>query len=330
MHNPTTTYFASASLSMTSVLTSRLDAFDDTAAREVLARAALSLGEGDVARYIPMLSEVDPLRLGFAVARLDGKVFQAGDADVRFSIQSISKLFALTLALSKMGPELWLRVGRQPSANPFNSLIELELEQGVPRNPFVNAGALVVADVLSSCFVQMEASVTHLLRSLSGQPSIGYDQRVARSEWDQAFRHRAAGHLMKSFGNFLNPVDEVVIAYCRQCALEASCIELALSARFLANGGVDPASGRPVLDAVLSRQLSALMATCGTYEGSGEAAFSIGLPLKSGVGGGILAIVPGYGAVCAWSPRLDATGNSIAAMKALALFADDTGSSVFA
>jgi glutaminase len=285
--------------------------------------------EGRVADYIPALAQVDPSRFGIAVATLDGGLYEAGDSAQPFSIQSVSKLFALVLAVRVAGDELWERVGRLPSTGRFNSLIELELAEGKPRNPFLNAGALAVADLLASRHTQMEAAVLALVRRLARNPAIDYDLAVAASEFACAHRNKAAAHLMKSFGNFHNPVDEVVAAYCSQCAIACSCRDLARAALFLASGGTDRASGEAVLGERQAAQVCALMMSSGTYEASGETAFSIGLPIKSGVGGGVLAVVPRFGAVCAWSPPLDAAGTSVAGLKAIELFARELGQTVF-
>lgn len=284
---------------------------------------------GKVASYIPALRWVDPAKFGIAVATLDGRIYQAGDSTEPFSIQSISKVTSLVLAYRLIGDAIWERVGRLPSSNRFNSLIELELESGRPRNPFLNPGALVVADLLVSRHTQMERAVVHLLRELSTNDSIDYDMAVANGEFAVAHRNKAAANLMKSFGNFQNEVDAVVAAYCAQCAITCSCVDLARASLFLANGGIAPLSGRRVLDERQAQQICALMMSSGTYEASGETAFSIGLPIKSGVGGGVLAVVPRYGCICAWSPPLDEAGTSAAGLKAIELLASEIGTNVF-
>lgn len=283
---------------------------------------------GRVASYIPGLADVEPSQFGIAIATLEGDIYAAGDSDQPFSIQSLSKVFALTLAMRLKDDELWARVGRLPSSNQFNSLIELELEEGKPRNPFLNPGALAVSDMLSSRNTQMELAVLSLLRDLSGNAALQYDLDVARGEFACAHRNLAAAHLMKSFGNFRNPVEDVVKAYCAQCAIAASCKDLAVAALFLANGGADLRM-RKVLEARQAQQVCALMMSSGTYEASGETAFSIGLPIKSGVGGGVLAVIPRFGAVCSWSPPLDEKGNSVAGLKAIELVAAELDRTVF-
>lgn len=287
------------------------------------------LGQGRVASYIPELAKVRGDQFGMAVVTLDGEVSTCGDARVPFSIQSVSKLFALTLAYQCVGDALWQRVGREPSGNPFNSLVQLESEQGKPRNPFINAGALVVTDVLCTRFVNPETALVEFVRRLSGNATLQYDDRVARSEMATAERNRAMGHFMRSFGNLHNPVDEVIAAYCRHCAIRMDAVDLARAVAFLAHGGVNPWNGEQVISASTAKRLSALMLTCGTYDAAGDFAFRVGIPAKSGVGGGIVGHIPGQLGVCVWSPELEPSGNSLAGSYALERFTTLTGQSLF-
>jgi glutaminase len=287
------------------------------------------LGKGRVASYIPELAHVAPRQFGMAVVRLNGEVYSVGAAQQRFSIQSISKLFALVLALQAEGDALWQRVSREPSGTPFNSLVQLEHEAGKPRNPFINAGALVVTDILCTRYAVPENAVAEFLQKLSRSADVHYNRRVARSERGTADRNAAMAHFMKSFGNLRNPVEAVLDAYCRHCAIEMSCVELAIAATFLANRGRIPWSGETVLSESLAKRVSALMLTCGTYDAAGDFAFRVGLPAKSGVGGGIVATIPGECGVCVWSPELDESGNSQAGSLALELLTTLTGRSVF-
>jgi glutaminase len=287
------------------------------------------LGQGRVASYIPELAKVRGDQFGMAVVTLDGEVCTCGDARVPFSIQSVSKLFALTLAYQCVGDALWQRVGREPSGNPFNSLVQLESEQGKPRNPFINAGALVVTDVLCTRFVNPETALVEFVRRLSGNATLQYDDRVARSEMATAERNRAMGHFMRSFGNLHNPVDEVIAAYCRHCAIRMDAVDLARAVAFLAHGGVNPWNGERVISASTAKRLSALMLTCGTYDAAGDFAFRVGIPAKSGVGGGIVGHIPGQLGVCVWSPELEPSGNSLAGSYALERFTTLTGQSLF-
>ncbi|CAG4889953.1 glutaminase [Paraburkholderia gardini] len=287
------------------------------------------LGKGRVASYIPELANISAERFGMAIVRTTGEVFRTGEADTRFSIQSISKLFACTLAFQLLGDDLWQRVGREPSGTAFNSLVQLEADQGKPRNPFINAGALVVTDVLCRRFVKAETALVEFIRRLSGERAIGYDSAVAQSELQHAHRNRAMAHFMASFGNLTMPPDLVVDAYTRQCAISMSCVELARAALFLANRGLVPSTGEHVVDASSAKRLSALMLTCGTYDAAGDFVYRVGLPAKSGVGGGIVAVLPGEMAVCVWSPGLDANGNSLAGTLALEWLTTFTEQSIF-
>ena len=287
------------------------------------------LMQGRVADYIPELGCVPCDKFGMAVVTLSGQTYTVGDAHETFSIQSISKLFSCVLAFQLLEEQLWQRVGREPSGTAFNSLVQLEYESGVPRNAFINAGALVVTDILSERFVQAETALVQFVRRLSGNADIDYNHRVAQSERENAERNLAMAHFMKSFGNFRNPVDLVIDAYCRQCAIEMNCVDLARAVLFLANGGVVPYSGERILDARSTKRLSALMLTCGTYDAAGDFVYRVGLPAKSGVGGGIVAVLPGEMGICVWSPGLDATGNSLAGTQALELLTTLTGRSIF-
>jgi len=284
---------------------------------------------GRVADYIPELANVPPERFGMAVVTLDGGAFSVGDAHERFSIQSISKLFACTLAFQLVGDALWERVGREPSGTAFNSLVQLESERGKPRNPFINAGALVVTDVLCRRFVGAETALVQFMRRLTGVTDLDYNLRVANSELQHAERNRAMAHFIASFGNLHMPPEAVVDAYCRQCAIEMSCVELATAALFLADRGVAPVSGERILDASSAKRLSSLMLTCGTYDAAGDFVYRVGLPAKSGVGGGIVAVLPGEMAVCVWSPGLDANGNSLAGALSLEWLTTLTQQSIF-
>jgi len=287
------------------------------------------LGQGRVADYIPELAHVPREQFGMAIVKLDGEVLQVGAAEQRFSIQSISKLFALVLALQSEGEALWQRVGREPSGTPFNSLVQLEAEGGKPRNPFINAGALVVTDVLCSRFATPENALVGLMRRLSGNAALDYNLKVAQSERRHSDRNAAMAHFIASFGRLANPVDRVLDAYCSQCSIEMNCVELARAALLLAQHGSVPHSGERLLTPSLAKRISALMLTCGTYDAAGDFAFRVGLPAKSGVGGGIVALIPGRCGICVWSPGLDETGNSLAGTAALEMFTTLTERSIF-
>jgi len=287
------------------------------------------IGQGRVASYIPELARVSPHQFGMAVVTITGEVHAVGDARTAFSIQSISKLFTLVMALQLEGEKVWTRVGREPSGTPFNSLVQLEAENGKPRNPFINPGALVCTDILCSRYAVPENAVVEFLRPLSGNRNVHYDRAVAASERRTAHRNAAMAHLMKAFGNLANDVDDVLDAYCRHCAIEMNCVELARSVTFLAHGGAHPQGQSGILGTSMAKRLNALMLTCGTYDAAGDFAFRVGLPAKSGVGGGIVAVMPGECGICVWSPGLEPSGNSLAGSLALERFTDLTGRSIF-
>ncbi|WP_170560442.1 glutaminase [Ruegeria atlantica] len=298
---------------------------------DIADRVAGMSDRGKVAQYIPELATVDLNQFGIAVAPINGVPVSAGNADTLFSIQSISKVFSLTEALQRVGATLWQRVGREPSGDPFNSIVQLEHERGIPRNPFINPGAIVVADVLLEDRSADEAvnDVLNLCRTLAEDESIQVDKAVAESEMRTGSRNRALAHFMEAEGNLKSPVEEVLSLYFRQCSIAMSCRQLAVAGRYLAAAGQNPADGSTVLSAQRARRVTALMMMCGSYDASGEFAFRVGLPAKSGVGGGILCIVPGIAAVTAWSPGLDAKGNSHLASIAFQELVRATGWSVF-
>lgn len=287
------------------------------------------LSQGHVADYIPRLAGISPAKFGMAVVTLDGEVCVTGDADEVFSIQSISKVYTLTLALQSIGDALWQRVGREPSGNAFNSLIQLELENGRPRNPFINAGALVVADVVLGHHDDPRAQLLATLRGCSANPHVGDDVEVALSEKANGFRNAALANFIRSFGNLEHPIEDVLDFYFFQCSLAMSCVDLARGFLFLANQGRCPWRGEAVLSAAQARRINALMMTCGTYDAAGDFAYQVGIPAKSGVGGGIVAVVPNQLAVAVWSPGLNAKGNSLAGSAALESFTSKTGLSIF-
>jgi len=284
--------------------------------------------QGRVADYIPALSTVDASRFGMALATVDGEVIGSGDFEQRFSIQSISKAFALALVLATDGDTLWKRVGREPSGNPFNSLVQLEYEHGIPRNPFINAGALVVVDRMLSQSGDAAGTLLDFLRTESGAPTVQIDLDVARSEAAHGHRNAALAHFMASYGNLESSVEVVLDHYVRHCAIAMSCRELSLAGLFLARHGVR-ADGSQLLSRSEAKRVNAILLTCGTYDAAGDFAYRVGLPGKSGVGGGILAVIPGKGCLVVWGPALDKTGNSVAGVHALDRFTTSTGWSVF-
>jgi glutaminase len=287
------------------------------------------LSQGKVADYIPRLAHVPREKFGMAVVTLDGEVFQTGDAMDTFSIQSISKVYTLTLALQAIGDKLWQRVGREPSGGPFNSLVQLELENGIPRNPFINAGALLVADVVIGNTPDPRAQLLATIRGCSGNPDVRDDPEVADSEKAHGYRNAALANFIRSFDNLEQPIDDVLDFYFYQCSLALSCVDLARGFLFLANQGRCPWSGKQLLSANQAKRINALMLTCGTYDAAGDFAYDVGIPGKSGVGGGIVGVIPNHLAVAVWSPALNAKGNSLAGSAALERFTSKTGLSIF-
>lgn len=286
-------------------------------------------GSGKLASYIPALAEVNPMHYGIAVESFDSGLNHIGDADVKFSIQSISKVFTAAMVISRLGHELWDCVGREPSGNPFNSLVQLEHEHGIPRNPFINAGALVVTDRLMDLYDRPKEALLDFVRKLAGNDDIYYDKRVAASERQNADRNMALAYFMKSFGNIHNDVESLIDVYCYQCSIAMSCIDLARSFMFFANEGVNPLNGERILSLSRAKRLGAVMLTCGFYDESGNFAFRVGMPGKSGVGGGIVAYIPKTLSIAVWSPGLNDHGNSLLGMETLERFTTDIGNSIF-
>ncbi|MGO2498233.1 MAG: glutaminase B [Vibrio litoralis] len=297
---------------------------------DILEQVRPLIGKGKVADYIPALACVPNDKLAIAVYTNDGKVVKAGDADEPFSVQSISKVLSLTLAMGLYeSEEIWRRVGKEPSGQAFNSMIQLEVEQGIPRNPFINAGAIVVADMLQSRLSAPRQRLLEFARQLSGDTHIVYDKVVAASEMQHSDRNAAIAYLMRSFGNFENEVIPVLNNYFHACALKMSCVDLAKTFSYLANKGQSVQTKKQIIAPNQTKRLNALLATCGLYDGAGEFAFRVGMPGKSGVGGGIVAVIPGEMSIAVWSPELDKSGNSLAGTAALEILSTELGRSIF-
>jgi glutaminase len=287
------------------------------------------LGQGKVADYIPALAGIDPMKFGMSVHTVAGTHAYIGDAHEKFSIQSISKILTLTMAIAVDDNSIWKRVGREPSGSKFNSLIQLELEQGIPRNPFINAGAHVITDIICSHMKEPKKAILEFARMLSMNNSIDFDYTVAQSERETGNRNLAMGYFMKSFGNIHNKVREVLDVYFHQCSLSMSCSDLSKAFLYLANEGVLPSTEKAIIPKKASDRINALMLTCGMYDSVGDFAYRVGLPSKSGVGGGIVSIVPNEMSITVWAPGLSDSGNSLAGTKALELFVNYTGKTIF-
>lgn len=298
-----------------------------TVLEEILSTARASQDRGKVADYIPELARVDPSRFALSVVLADGSQHSVGDTDVAFSIQSVSKVFALAIALGRHGDRLWARVGREPSGLAFNSILQLEHERGIPRNPFINAGAIVVTDAALAGHAPREylGELLRFIRAAAEDDGIHINDAVARSETETGHRNFALAHYLRSYGNLLNAPEMTLGAYFHQCAVEMTCAQLARAGRFLT-----AAPGMPRMVAPgRVRRINALMLTCGHYDGSGDFAYRVGLPGKSGVGGGILVIAPGRASIAVWSPGLNAQGNSKLGTEAVEHLARRMGWSVF-
>lgn len=284
---------------------------------------------GKVATYIPELGNVNPDKFGVHLTTLEKQHFSFGDASEKFSIQSIAKVLSLILAYNLKGENLWERVGVEPSGTPFNSLVQLEYDKGIPRNPLLNAGALVVCDVLTSHFKYPKADFLDFVRSITSNQAIDYNIRIAESEIATSFRNASLLNLMKDFNNIENDIERVLEFYCYLCSLTMTCNELACTFLFLANDGINPYTGESILSVSSSKRINAIMQLCGFYDEAGEFSFKVGLPGKSGVGGGIVAVLPEQYSIAVWSPRLNKKGNSARGMKFLELFTTKTGYSIF-
>ena len=284
--------------------------------------------EGKQADYIPALAKVNPDQFGMCLYTTDGEEHPFMSANVPFSIQSISKVFSLALCLSLMGEELWKRVGKEPSGTAFNSLVQLEIEKGIPRNPFINAGAIVLSDILISELNDPETEFLRFVRALCDDETIDYNMEVALSERETGYLNAAIANLLKYHGTIRNNIEDVLMFYFKMCSVEMSCKQL--SKAFLAFTNYKPFeyAGYKLSTSRIKR-LNAVMQTCGFYDEAGEFSYLVGLPGKSGVGGGIVAIYPMRYAVAVWSPRLNSKGNSVMGMKALELLTTETQESIF-
>lgn len=284
--------------------------------------------EGKQADYIPALAKVNPDQFGMCLSTVTGEIYEICDAETRFSIQSISKVFAIAMALSLKGEEIWKHVGKEPSGTAFNSLFQLELEKGIPRNPFINSGAIVVADILMNELEDPEKDFIEFIRNLCGEESVDYNMEVALSERENGYLNAAIANLLKYHGCITNDIEDVLRFYFKMCSIEMSCREL--SNAFIAFTGIKEFNykGFALTNSQVKR-LNAVMQTCGFYDEAGEFSYLVGLPGKSGVGGGIIAIHPLKYSVAVWSPRLNSKGNSIMGMKALELLTTYTAESIF-
>lgn len=286
--------------------------------------------KGKVASYIPALKNINPRQFAMSIQLFDGTSHHVGNHNQRFSIQSISKVFTFTLALHLYGKQLYKNVGHEPSGDPFNSLVQLEYENGIPRNPFINAGALVTTDLLMKRYKNETFSkVLSFIQEIANNTNITYDKEVAASEEQTGYMNFALLNMMKSYKNISNDIKEVAQTYFKHCSISMSTNELSRAMLFLANHGIDPISKKEFITDAQAKRINSLMLTCGHYDASGDFAFKVGLPGKSGVGGGIVAVIPNLMSISVYSPQLNKNGNSLIGTKALELFTTKTGLSIF-
>lgn len=285
--------------------------------------------DGALASYIPELANVDVNKLGIHISTVEGFGFGTGDYLEKFSIQSIVKVLSLSLAFKIVGEDIWKRLDVEPSGTAFNSLSQLELDNGIPRNPFVNAGALVICDILISNLANPKEEFLRFCQNIANNQELKYSDKITTSEKSVGYRNVALCNFIKSYGNILNDTDIVLDFYFTICSLEMSCQELSRIFLFLADNNFKGADGSQILTLSKAKRINAVMLTCGFYDESGEFAYRVGLPGKSGVGGGIIAIHPGKYCIAVWSPRLNYKGNSHRGMKFLEIFTTKTESSIF-
>lgn len=282
---------------------------------------------GVLANYIPELAEVDPERLGASIAMVDGELYASGDTDSLFTIQSISKPFVYALALADRGFERVLdKVGVEPSGEPFNE-ISLEDSSGRPLNPMINAGAITTHSLVGTETMNPAERMERVISGLSAFAgrSLDVDEAVYSSEIEHAHRNLAIAHMLRSHDILTENPTGVVEGYTRQCSLLVTVQDLAMMAANLANYGIQPVTGEQVVPKTVVRQVLSVMFTCGMYNAAGDWATQVGIPAKSGVGGGIIGAVPGQLGLATFSPRLDVHGNSVRGVSLFERFSSDMG-----
>jgi glutaminase len=290
-----------------------------------LHRDLAAVRDGRVATYIPELAKVDPGLFGIAIATVDGRVYEVGDTRERFTIQSISKPLVYGMALEDRGVEQVRRtVGVEPSGDAFNS-ISLEPVTGRPMNPMINAGAIATTSLVAGATRQERLDrVMAAMSAYAGRP-LEIDESVFESERATGHRNRAIGHMLRNYDILTEDPEAALELYFRQCSVRVDCRDLALMAATLANGGTHPVSGATAVRAEFVGPILSVMATCGVYDFTGEWVYRVGLPAKSGVGGGIIAVLPGQLGIGVFSPALDERGNSVRGVKACEAVSRDLG-----
>jgi glutaminase len=300
--------------------------------REMVEQVKKYTKAGKVADYIPALSLADPSDVAVAIYDGNETCFSEGNFNQMFTLQSISKVLSLALALMDHGEELvFSKVGMEPTGDPYNSISKLETNiPSKPLNPMINAGALAVSSLIKGASNNEKLDrLLHFVRELSGNQQISYNKEVAKSEFETADLNRALSYFMKQHGVITGDVDELLDFYTKQCAIEMNCDDLAKIGYALANQGKHPNEEYTIIPADIARLVKTFMVTCGMYNASGEFAIRVGIPAKSGVSGGIVGSVPGSIGIGIYGPALDEKGNSIAGMKLLELLSARYHLSIF-
>ncbi|MGG1660233.1 glutaminase A [Brevibacillus sp. NRS-1366] len=308
------------------------EALTGTQLQAVLNQALAYTDKGKVAAYIPELAKEDPGQLGVSVCFPDGTMLSAGNVDVRFTLQSISKIFSLIIALCQNGQKhVFERVGKEPTGDPFNSIIKLEtIKSHKPLNPMINAGAIAVAGMIQGENIDDRLNrVLDMLRKMTGNPAICVNEAVYCSEKSTADRNRALAWFLKDSGILTTDVEETLDLYFRYCSIEVSVKDIAHMGMVLAADGIDVQTGERFFPEEVARICKTFMVTCGMYNASGEFAIDVGIPAKSGVAGGIMACVPHRMGIGVFGPSLDEKGNSVAGIKLLALLSKEWKLGIF-
>lgn len=290
------------------------------------------ISQGKTAAYIPELGKVDPNQLGVSAVSVKGEKWESGDSKSKFSIQSISKTVSFMLAMMDRGADyVFGKVGMEPTGDAFNSIIKLETQKpGKPLNPMINAGAIAVDSmILGDSPEERFGRLLELFKLICHNDSLGFNERVYESEHSTGFRNRALAHFMKDEGILEGDVEEVLALYFKQCSIEVDCTDIAMLGAVLANDGVSPVTGEVIVPGSITRYVKTFMVTCGMYDASGEFAIKVGLPAKSGVGGGIMVAAPGKLGIGVFGPALDAKGNSVGGIKVLEYISEKLNLSIF-
>lgn len=300
--------------------------------KNLVDEARIYTKEGQVAQYIPALREADPDKLAVAVYYPNGNCYAAGDVKHKMTLQSISKVISLALALMDRGEDfVFDYVGKEPTGDPFNSVIKLEtISPSKPLNPMINAGALAVTHMLMGSSVEERFNrLLDFVKELTDKPTITYNKEIAQSEFETAELNRALCYFLKQHDVINEDVEELMELYTKQCAIEVDSVDLARIGCVFAMNGVDPRTGKQIIPANIARICKTFMVTCGMYNASGEFAIDVGIPAKSGVSGGVMGAVPNRCGIGIYGAALDDKGNSVAGIKLLEMMSRKYALSMF-